>query len=246
MASRRGPHGIPVVPLLPHRCRLSLQGCSGFSSTESSGLSLPGHGASGSVQLHRSEREEIEDFLLEEEKFLLACSSCSSESPRGYQAWLSERQRCWVCRAVLGLDPVRGNSPKFREFQNAARAVLWRREGGRGGSAAELSHEQSSLPLPPRPERLLRLTGSCRGGQSPSFPICSRENRKCGEYKVHLHHHGAFAFPCNQMLKLELIFHANGRELMYSAPINLTQALSLTCVYPRYRICCAQLLQGKC
>lgn len=98
----------------------------GLAGTESFGLSLPGHGASGSVQLRPSETEGIEDFLLEEEKFLLACSSCSSESPRGgVRPGCGKGSGVWVCAGSPGLDPpVRGNSPKFRELQNAARAVL--------------------------------------------------------------------------------------------------------------------------
>lgn len=44
-------------------------------------MSLPGHGASGSVQLHGvfPERGEMEAFLLQEEKFPVADASCSSE-----------------------------------------------------------------------------------------------------------------------------------------------------------------------
>lgn len=44
-------------------------------------MSLPGHSASRSLQLHAisSERGEMEAFLLEEEKFLVADASRSAE-----------------------------------------------------------------------------------------------------------------------------------------------------------------------
>lgn len=89
-------------------------------------MSLPVHGASRSIQLHPSEREEIKDFLLEEEKFLLAYTSCSSETPT-IMSDLGVREPAVAgCgQAVLGLDPpVWRNSLKFSEFQNAASALL--------------------------------------------------------------------------------------------------------------------------
>lgn len=94
-------------------------------------MSLPGHGASRSVQLHAvsSERGEMEAFLLEEEeKFLVADTSCSSErrSPMTMSnLGVGKPAVAGHGRAVLGLDPpVWRNSLKFSEFQNAACTLL--------------------------------------------------------------------------------------------------------------------------
>lgn len=78
-------------------------------------MSLPGHRASGSVKLHAipSERGEMEAFLLEEEKFLVADTSRSSEKPHDYVRprvsgswlWLGVGEQSWGRTRQFGEIP---------------------------------------------------------------------------------------------------------------------------------------------
>lgn len=61
-------------------------------------------------------------------------------------------------------------------------------------------------------------SNTCSEGQGILFSIGSEQNRKCGGNKAHLHYYGAFASLYNQILRLELIFHANSTQIGVFCP----------------------------
>lgn len=97
-------------------------------------MSLPGHGASRSVQLHAipSERGEMEAFLLEAEKFLVADTSRSSEKPHDYVKPGCRKAGCgWAWASSPGAGPT--SVQKFPEIQRISKRCLCAavKEGGR-------------------------------------------------------------------------------------------------------------------
>lgn len=65
--------------------------------------------------LYSSESEEMKGFLLKEEKFLVACTSCSSETPRDCIKPACQKAICgWVWAGSPGAGPA--SLEKFPEI----------------------------------------------------------------------------------------------------------------------------------
>lgn len=97
-------------------------------------MSLPGHSASRSIQLHPSEMEEIKGFLLGEKKFLVSYISCSSEKPHDCIKPGCQKASCgWVWAGSPGAGPA--SLEKFPEIQRISKCCQCTavKAGGRKG-----------------------------------------------------------------------------------------------------------------